>query len=570
VNVAKGKSIRSTGSTLAGARTEFWVLLTVAAIVVFYGVVYPNAGLIAESLQGPNGITGSLYAEALGYRSTRDAIEYSLLLSLTTVAGSALVGVPLAILFDRVDVPGTRIFAACAVSPLLLPPLVGTIAFVFLFGDSGIATRLCIRIFNLAQAPYHLRGFWAVLAFHVYTIFPYFFIFVRTALRRVDPSLEEAGRMLGAGPMSRFTRILLPSLRGALAAAAILSFMTSMASFSAPYLFGGGLRVLTLEIYNAKVNNDRPLALVQTVILATLSLAAVALFARTEAAANRTGTKGSPARRVAVGSPLVRALATSGGLAVSFLLLLPHLTIGLIGFANVPAWTTEILPHEYTLANYSRLFTDLRFLTPVFNSLWMSALSAVAAFVLGLAAAYLISRYRFRGRTATTILLLVPWALPGTVLAYQVVESFGRASYVTAGMSLAGSTLLLPLIYLLRNLPLVFRAALVNLDQLDRELESAARSLGATWLATMRRVVIPLVLPGAMAGAILAFSLALGEFVASIVAYVYSNRPISIQIEQSMRQGDLGMAAAYGTILIVMVGLALTRLGGSESARANI
>ena len=562
-------SIGASRTRLAGARTEYWVLVAVTLVAVFYGVVYPNTGLVVESLRSPGGI-GAMYAEVLGYRSTRDAITWSLVLSLATVVGSALVGVPIALLLDKFRFPGSRAVAACAVSPLLLPPLVGSIAFVFLLGESGIVTRFVSQIFGLTSPIYHFKGFWAVLVFHVYTIFPFFFVFTRTALARTDPSLLEAGRMLGAGPLARFARITLPGLRGGLTAASILAFMTSMASFSAPYLFGGGLRVLTLEIYNAKVNNDRSLALVQTVILAVLSLITVALFARTEAAASKSGTKGSAGRRVPVRSRTARWLAISGSAILAAVLLLPHLTIVLLSFANVSRWTTEVLPPVYSLANFGRLFTDRRFITPVFNSLWMSALAAVAAFVLGVASAYLISRYRFRGRTATTILLLVPWALPGTVLAYQVVETYSRSSLVTGGLALAGSTLLLPFIYLLRNLPLVFRSALVNLDQLDRELEAAARSLGASWLQTMRRIVLPLVLPGVVAGTLLAFSLALGEFVASIVAYVYSNRPISIQIEQSMRQGDLGMAAAYGTILIVMVALTLTRLGGAESARANI
>ena len=169
----------------------------------------------------------------------------------------------------------------------------------------------------------------------------------------------------------------------------------------------------------------------------------------------------------------------------------------------------------------------------------------------------LLTRYRFRARWVLTVLLLVPWSLPGTVLAFQIVEAFTQPSVLTAGQTLAGSFWLLPAIYFLRNMPLVMRAAQVNLQQLDPSLESAARSLGATWLATMRRVVLPLIAPGAVAGALLSFALGLGEFVASIVAYVLSNRPISIQIEQSMRQGDLGTAAAYGTILVLAVGAAL-------------
>jgi iron(III) transport system permease protein len=119
-------------------------------------------------------------------------------------------------------------------------------------------------------------------------------------------------------------------------------------------------------------------------------------------------------------------------------------------------------------------------------------------------------------------------------------------------------------------MPLVMRAAQVNLLQLDPSLEAAARSLGASWATAMRRVVLPLILPGALSGALLAFALALGEFVASIVAFVYSNRPISIQIDQAMRQGDLGAAAAYGAILILAVGISLAVMPGEDRGRARM
>lgn len=552
------------------APLEFYLLAVVVAVVLLYGVLYPNLGLVVESFGGWGAWTLDIYRTALRQTGAREAIVSSLLLSLATVAGCALVGVPLAILLDRVALPGRRFFAAVAASPLLLPPLVGTIAFIFLYGESGIVTRAIVRGLGLAEAPYRLKGFWAVLAFHVYTIYPYFYVFTSAALKRLDPAVEEAARSLGASATLRLRRVILPSLRGALAAAAILTFMTSMASFSAPYLFGGDLRVLTLQIYEAKINNERGLAVVQTVILAALSLTALTLFARSERQTAAGGTKGAAMRRVRVASPAARATALAAGSLLAVLVLLPHATIILLSLARISTWTTQILPPDYTLENYARLFSETSFIDPIVNSVVMAAVSSVAALVIGVAGAYLVTRFRFRGRATTALLLLVPWSLPGTVLALQIVETYSQPTALTAGAALAGSYWLLPMIYFLRNMPLVLRAAQVNLSQLDPALESAARSLGASWATTMRRIVLPLILPGALAGTLLAFALALGEFVASIVAYVYSNRPISIQIDISMRQGDLGTAAAYGAILILAVGLALLGLGGDDRSRPQM
>ena len=537
---------------------EFWLLFLSVGLVAFYGVVYPNAGLVLESFRLNESWSVDAYAQTLGQPATQRAVAFSLVLSISTVVGCALVGVPLALLLDRVDVPGRRFVGAIVASPMLLPPLVGTIAFIFLFSESGIVTRAIVRSFDLTASPYRLRGFWAVLLFHVYTIYPYFFVFVGSALARTDPALEEAARTLGASRWTRFRRVILPAISGALASAAILTFMTSMASFSAPYLFGGDSRVLTQLIYDAKINNERGLAVVMTVILAMLSAVALIVFARAETRVPvGAGSKGVTRRRVALTTPAARGAAIAACAVVSVILLMPHATIALLSIAKIGSWTTQVLPPEYTFANYSKIFSGPRFLDPVRNSAVMAAVSAFAALAFGIASAYLLTRYRFRARWVMTVLLLVPWSLPGTVLAFQVVEAFTQPSFLTAGQTLAGSFWLLPAIYFLRNMPLVMRAAQVNLQQLDVTLESAARSLGASWITTMRRVVLPLIAPGAIAGALLAFALGLGEFVASIVAYVLSNRPISIQIEQSMRQGDLGTAAAYGTILVLAVGAAL-------------
>jgi iron(III) transport system permease protein len=551
-------------------RAPYLALLVPVALVLFYGVVYPNAGLLAASFRQEEGWGLGLYSTVLSQPSTREAIVSSLLLAVATTAGCAIVGVPLALLLDRVDIPGRRFFAAVAVSPLLLPPLVGTIAFMFLYGESGMVTRALVRGFDLEEAPYSLKGFWAVLAFHVYTIYPYFYVFVAAALRRLDPSIEEAARTLGATRLYRFRRAILPALGPAIGAGSLATFMTSMASFSAPYLFGGGLRVLTLQIYEAKINNERGIAVVQTLILAALSLASLLVFARLERTAGRGGTKGLTRRRTPFNSPVLRALFLAAGTIVAIGVLLPHAAIILISYARIEAWTTQVLPPAYTLANFVRLASDQRFLDPLFNSAVMATVSALANLVFGVAAAYLVARYRFRGRGLVTALLLIPWALPGTVLAYQLVETYNRGSVLTAGVAFASTFWLLPFLYFLRNMPLVVQAVGVNLKQVDPEMEAAARSLGASRFTAVRKVVIPLVLPGAISGALVAFSFALGEFVASIVAYVYSNRPISIGIDQSLRQGDLGVAAAYGVILILAVGATLGLGAGLDERAARI
>jgi iron(III) transport system permease protein len=151
-------------------------------------------------------------------------------------------------------------------------------------------------------------------------------------------------------------------------------------------------------------------------------------------------------------------------------------------------------------------------------------------------------------KRAADILIVLPWALPGTVVAIAMIESFS---------SFAGTVMLLPFLYFVRNIPIVVRAIDASLQQVDPSIEEAALSLGATPAYAIRRVMLPLVLPGALAGSLLAFITALGEFVSSIMVYVYSNRPIAIEILSQLRQENFGTASAYGVLLILLIAVTL-------------
>ncbi|MFW6202207.1 MAG: ABC transporter permease, partial [Gemmatimonadota bacterium] len=258
----------------------------------------------------------------------------------------------------------------------------------------------------------------------------------------------------------------------------------------------------------------------------------------------RTATVRAAARRW---GPTALAVV---GVAV---LLLPHATVLLISFVPQGTWTTQFLPPAYSLENYRTIFGDAERLRPILNSLRMAIVATIGNVALAVAAAYLIVRRRFRGRGLLGALTILPWALPGTVLAIALATTFSIDSAWTGRFVLVGTAAILPLAYFIRNIPLVTRAAIASFRQFDPALEEAAASLGARWTTTLRRVTLPLVLPGLAAGALLAFVTALGEFVASILLYTHSTRPISIEILSQLRAFDFGAAAAYSVLLILLM-----------------
>jgi iron(III) transport system permease protein len=393
-------------------------------------------------------------------------------------------------------------------------------------------------------------------------------------LRRIDASLAEAARSLGAARATVLRRVLLPQLTPSLIAAALLTFMTAMASFSAPLLFGGNVRVLTLEIFTARQRSDVVMAVTETVILAVISLAALIFFQRYEGTRKfaAAAMKGAPRRRAPIASGKTRVLAMIVGIVFAIGLVLPVATLVLVSFAREGSWTTQTLPSAYTVANYVRLFSEPLAAEVFVNSLSMSAIAAVASLLWSFCVVTLLVRGRGRlldksWRRLLSLLVLIPWALPGTVVAVSVAEAYGRRGSLLGSFVLVGTFWILPVVYFLRFMPLVVRAVQASMEQLDPALDEAAGSLGARAWQRFTRVTLPLVWPGAVAGTLLAFVIALGEYVASVLVFVPANRPISIAIASELRDFNLGAAAAYGVVLIVIISISMVAAGKLERMR---
>ena len=542
------------------------LLGAVLLLLLSWLIVYPLLLVLVEGFRGPEGWTLGFVRQFLEHKNDGEALWGSLWISLASVVLAAVIGVPLAFLFGRYDFPGRRTLGWLVALPAVLPPLVGVIAFLFLYGESGFVSLLIQRLLGLEQAPWALEGAGAILLVHAYSMYVYFYLFTRAGLASLDASTLEAAASLGAGRWRTLRRVVLPLLYPALGGAALLTFMTSLASFSAPYIFGGGFRVMTTQIVATRLNGDNELAMIETVSLTLVALIALWLLRGSRVLDNAAGgRKGMAPVRVRVQSRNARLVLGVLGWGLAVLLLLPHLTLFLVSFVPLGTWTTEPLPPEYTWRNYLTLLEDPVRARPLLNSLWLAIASTVAAVAIAVAAGVLTVRRRVRGRGAIEALLALPWAVPGTVFAIALATAFSVRAPLAGRFVLIGTLWILPLAYLVRNLPITSRAILAGFRSLDPSLDEAAATLGAGRWRTLRRVTLPLLRPAIVAGASLAFVTAFGDFVTSIMLYTYDTRPISLEILSSLRQSDVGVAAAYGVVLMA-VSAAVFALGADRGS----
>ena len=547
------------------------VPLALMGFVLIGYVLYPFVMTILGSLHVNGEFSFAHYQSLLdpASRTHWEAVWNSVFISILSVLFSGIVGVFFAVVFTQFDFPLRRALSRVAVLPIALPPLVGVIAFLFVYGESGFVPRAIQAILMLERVPLYLEGRTAIIVVHVYSFYVYFYLFVSTALRQLDSSIIEAASSLGSSSWRTFLRVVLPELRPALIGGSILTFMASMASFSAPFLFGGEHRFMTTQIYSTKLNGELDLAAAQSVLLTLVSIGFFVALHLT--GWSRTSTRRS--KGVArVSSLRVSRMTEVTMVAVSVVALLvemlPIITILIISFVQEGSWTWQILPTSYTIQNYAKLLSDVHMLEPLRNSFLMSVMTVVAALLVGVVAAYLLTKGGLRrSKILVDVVMTLPYAVPGTAVAIGLIIAFNAPTVFTGYTVLVGSFWILPLAYFVRTYPLVVRSTAAALEQLDDTLMEAAETFGAGVLRRFRKIALPIILPGIVSGCLLTMIAALGEFVSSILLYTYSSRPVSIEILSQLRAYNFGPAAAYCVVLLIMI-LALTFISNLITRRS--
>ncbi|MEK4009817.1 ABC transporter permease [Peribacillus sp. FSL M8-0224] len=554
-------------------RLTVWLLIPVVLVLIAY-VLYPSVRTFIESLHKDGTISLGNYQDFFVQESKTnlEALWNSVYISLLSVLVSALIGIPLAFIFNRYDFPGRSFFSSAAILPIVLPSLVGVMAFMFLYGESGLIPNAIKDLFGLEKVPFKIGGVSGILIVHAYTMYVYFYMTVSAAINKIDPSLEEAAYNLGANKIKVFLKVTFPLLTPAIVAASLLVFMISMASFSAPFLLAGGYRVLSLQIYFSKINGDMEIAATQSVILSIVSISFL-LFMRwyQNRKDYRMASKGIGAHRSEVRNPFMKWVMVLTGIIGVIVLLLPHFTILLLSLVPDGTWTFQTYPTVFNVENYRLLFEDPNIFKPLRNSLLMAVIATLANLVFGVIASYVLVKRKFVGKSFVDILVMIPWALPATVIGMNLIFAFNEPSVFSFGQILVGTFWILPLAYFIRHIPLVVRSTNAVLEQLDDSIEEAARNLGAKWFYTFRRVIFPIIMPGVLSGTLLAFIESVGEFPTSVLLYTISNRPISIEIMNQLRMFNMGQAAAYGMIqitLIVIVLLISNKFFGIKAEKA--
>lgn len=531
-------------------------IATALLIALFLAVflLIPTGTVIytAFTEKGTGALTAINFIDFFNTELFRRSFFNSVYVAGMSVVWATVIALPLAVLTTRFDFRGSMIIQTLGFIPLIMPPFVGAVAMQLLFGRNGTVNLLLNDWFGF-RIPF-MEGLNGVIFVQSLHYFPFILINLSASLRNIDRSMEEAAQNLGSSGFRLFRRIVFPLAMPGYLAGASLVFVKVFDDLATPLLLNVK-DMLAPQAYLrvTSVGLTDPMGYVIAVILIVVSifamwLSAVAMRGKDYSTVQRGGG-GLTKRKLSRRESLV-AYCTVG--FILLLVLSPHIGLLLLSFATV--WSYSPLPDGYTVAHYTRVFGESSLY--IKNTLLYVSLAGLIDVIVGSAIAYLVLRTKLIGRRWLDWAATSALAIPGVVLGIGYLRTFYNIP-LPDGTPLATLWVMLVLALAIRRLPYALRACYAALQQVSVSLEEAAENLGATKQRTIRRIVLPLMTGGLLAGFVTSFATAAVELSATLMLIQSnSDAPIAYGLYVFMQSpAGRGPGAALGVIAVILVGL---------------
>jgi iron(III) transport system permease protein len=527
-----------------------WVAVAAALFVL---VGYPMVWLVLRALQSPSeaGLTFSNFVTAFTTLRYLVAVRNSLELATAVALLDLVIAVPMAWAVVRTDMPAKGFVRACVVGSFILPGFLGAIAWTLLAGPNAgwlnkgwtALTGANAGLFNI----YSLGGLVFVISLYTY---PYAFLFTTTALELMSSEMEDAAAILGAGVWQIMRMVTIPLALPALIAGFIMAFLEAVADLGAPLLLAVPARfqVITTQLFQffqfpSKVEVAAAYSLPLLLITGALLFVQRRLLAR-KGFATFIG-KGGAQQAIRLGR--WRYVPLAWCLLVALLsLLLPALT--LLSAATAKAWARGWTWQNLTLQNFRFILIEHP-TTPgaIAHSFEYSAAAACAAGLLAFLTAYIVNRRLVRGGWILGYAAMIPYVIPGIVLAIGFL-----AAYTRPPLALYGTAWIMIFAFTSRFLPIAYTNSDTALKSIHPELEDAARIAGAGRFVTLWEVTLPLVKRGVFAGWLLVLIAALRELSTAIFLFSANTKVMSTVLIDLSEEGDFERLAALGIVMLVL------------------
>jgi iron(III) transport system permease protein len=519
-------------------------------LILLFLVLYPMGELLLRSLRDPaGGYTITHYIQAFSRARQYQAYINSLVLGVAVTAFTLVLAVPMAWAIARTDLPFKNMFRAAVFGTYIMPAYLLAIGWILLASpNSGWINKLAMALGGGTTGIFNIYSFAGLVLIITFSTFPLVFILVTAALEAISSEMEEAANILGAGRLKTSVSVTLPLVLPAVIGASIISFLEALSLVGTPTLIAipARISVVTTELqqfFSYPIRVAAAAAYCMPLLVITVLLLGLRKLVLGRKGYITVTGKSGERRAIRLGVwkwPMV--LYAVG--VMSLMLVLPAIVLVHAAFAK--AWFKAPAWDNYTFENFRYLIFDhSSAMRSVLNTGVYSAMAATLAVLLAGACAYVTVRDLSRLKSVITFLCVVPFVIPGIILAIAI-----YASFAPPPIALYGTMTILVLAYLIRFLPIAFMSSSSAIGGVHAEMEEAVRILGGTRLVGIWKVVRPLIKKSILAAWLLVFIGATRELSAAMFLYVPATRPMSITLLDLSMENQLELLAALGFMML--------------------
>jgi iron(III) transport system permease protein len=525
-------------------------------LFLFVFLVVPVARVVVVAFQDPSSGAFTLinFVDFFGTSLFQESFVNSFYVAATSVVVATVISLPLAYFTTRFNFKGAVLIQTLGIIPLIMPPFVGAVAMLLLFGDNGSINLLLDEHFGFT-IPF-MSGLNGVIFVESIHYFPFILINLSASLMNIDRAMEESAQNLGSSGFRLFRRIVFPLAMPGYVAGASIVFLKVFDDLGTPLLLNiNNMLAPQAFLRISSIGISDPMGYVISVILVVFSLFAMWVsFLALRGKEYATVQKGGGGLMKRDLRPLEAFACYAVVVFILLLVLSPHFGLVLLSFGTV--WSYSPLPDAYTIDHYANvIFTARGYIT---NTLLYAGIAATIDVIFGTAIAYIIWRTKLVGRKFLDYAAMGALAIPGVVIGIGYLRTFYEFNVPYVDKPLASWWVIIVVALAIRRLPYALRACVAALQQISVALEEAAENLGATKSRTVRRIVVPLMTGGILAGFVTSFATASVELSATIMLVsTRADAPLAYGIYEFMQAAaGRGPGAALGIMAVIIVGLA--------------
>lgn len=515
----------------------FSTIIFVIVIIMLFTIL-PLFNILKESFSVNNNFSFQHYIEVMNLPESLNIIKNTILLGIVTSTFSTGIGFFFAYGMTYLELPMKKIFNSVAILPIVSPPFVVALSAILLLGRRGFITRGILGIRNA-----DIYGFHGLVLVQVLTFFPVAYLMLIGLLQRIDPSVEEAARDLGASRWDVFKTITFPLMVPGIANAFLVIFIQTIADFSNPMVIGGNFTTVAVQVYLQGIGNyDMGSATALSIILVLISLSIFITqkyYISKKSYVTVTGKVSREREKIKEKSITFPIFIIMSLLTIFVLMMYITIPIGSL----VKLWGINYSP---SLDHYKYVFA--LGMKPIIDTTILSLISTPITGILAMIIAFLIVRGKFIGKGFIEFSTMMAIAIPGTIVGLGYVITYNTKPFI-----LTGTATILIIAFIMRNMPIGIRSGMAALQQIDPSIEEAAMVLGANSKKVFTSITLPMVKPAFFSGLVYAFVRSM-TLVSTIIFLVSANyNLLTVAIMNQIDVGKIGVASAYCTILIIVV-----------------